>query len=77
MQLMTGRRLLNLSNSIHDARIQYYHDKQDACIEDLTKAHLKLYEEFRGRGFEDNEELELFHKIYMMIKNVLQNDGLV
>lgn len=66
-----------MSNSLHGARIQYYLDKQGACINDLTKAHLKLYEQFRGRGFEDNEELDLFHKIYMMIKNVLQNDGLV
>ncbi len=77
MQLMMVRRLLNLNNSLHDARIQYYYDKQDACIDDLTKAHLKLYEEFRGRGFEDNEELDLFHKVYMLIKNTLINDGLV
>ncbi len=66
-----------MSKSLHNARIQYYVDKQDACINDLTKAHLKLYEEFRGRGFEDQEELDLFHKVYKLIKNILINDGLV
>ena len=66
-----------MSKSLHNARIQYYADKQDACINDLTKAHLKLYEEFRGRGFQDQEELDLFHKVYKLIKNTLINDGLV
>ena len=66
-----------MSKSLNNARIQYYADKQDACINDLTKAHLKLYEEFRGRGFEDQEELDLFHKVYKLIKNTLINDGLV
>jgi len=66
-----------MSLDLNNARVKYYMEKQEACIEDLTKAHLKLYEEFRGRSFEDKEEIDLFHKVYMMIKTMLQNDGLV
>jgi len=61
-------------NKLHDQRIQYYLDKQDICIENLTNAHLKLYEEQQGRSLNDYESTSLFHHVYMSIKNILENN---
>jgi hypothetical protein len=52
-------------------------DKQEACIGDLTKAHLKVYEQHMGRRFEDQEELELFERVYNLIKGTLNHKGLI
>lgn len=62
---------------INNARKKYYSDKQEACIGDLAKAHIKVYEHHMGRRFEDQEELELFERIYNLIKGTLSTKGLI
>ena len=62
---------------LNSARHKYYMDKQEACIGDLTKAHLKVYEQHMGRRFEDQEELELFERVYNLIKGTLDHKGLI
>ena len=65
-------------NTLKEARIKYYTEKQETCMKDLTKAHVRLYEELLGRRFEDQEEERLFHDIYTLINDTLNkhlNDG--
>lgn len=66
-----------MSLDFNSARVKYYMDKQEACIGDLTKAHLKVYEQHMGRRFEDQEELELFERVYNLIKGTLDTKGLI
>lgn len=66
-----------MSLDLNNARVKYYMDKQEACIGDLTKAHLKVYEQHMGRRFEDQEEADLFEKIYTLIKSTLDTKGLM
>lgn len=65
-----------MTKDLETARFKYYMNKQEACIGDLTKAHLKVYEVLMGRRFEDQEEADLFEKVYTLIKNTLNEKGL-
>lgn len=63
--------------NIKDARRKYYEEKQISSINDLAKAHIRLYEEYMDRSFRDAEEAELFHKVYTIIKDAFDKDGLI
>jgi len=66
-----------MSQDLDNARLKYYMEKQETCIKDLAKAHLKVYEQHMGRRFEDQQELELFERVYTLIKGTLNDKGLV
>lgn len=62
---------------LNNARFKYYLDKQEACMVDLTKAHLKVYEMYMDRRLEDQEEIDLFEKVYKLIKENITDKGLI